>query len=410
MHQLARIARMQIDIDTALAQQQVLNDYVYVQNGLADFPTPGVSNDIQLLANTVYQINGVNDIGVNHLVMGVGTIVLGMATQNDRLVTSTTGGAIRASGGNSIICNRISIQALSGAMFDGVDCPLVFADTVIGLASRYGRFEDCSTISLLQSACIGIDNANKGIELVNATPGARLAIVLSSFVQSSGGTGVLIDFGSSVWSIIACDQVELVSAVGGTDISGLTSNGNLVSTTGRGRFRGCIVNGAGTHIAGIDHGDTLWKFDGNTGLSDSQTIGTLVVNGNAAITAIVTQNAWVPLNLNNSAFLGSNAERFELADADTGRLRYIGIDEVHLQLNANFGVLTPGSQDYEIRATKNDAVLPDGIVAKINTDSATSTEPFSAPVSLVTNDELDWEVRNVDGEDNITIVSVSEFT
>ena len=406
MHQLARVKRMEADIKTALTS--ILQAHVTVENGLVDLPTPGMTDNIQLLDNTVYRFNGTNNIGVNHLVKGSGTIILGEAAQHDSIVSTTPGALIRAAGGNNIVCKNITLTATLGSMFDGDGCPNVLIDKVIGAAIKYGRFEDCNVISLLQTSCAGVAGANSGVELVNASPGARFAMVLSALIQDSAGTGILIDFGSSVWASIAVELTELVSAAAGTDIDGLVDSGNLVTDIGRGRFQGCVINGAGTHLDNITLDDILWAFNSNTGIADSVAIGSVCMSNNAVATTIAIVNT--PVKVAGTTTL-STGKRYDDDDGGSpadNHLRSIGKENNAVIISVSFEITKSGStKDFNLQMFKNSIAI--GVPVEILVTNGETNRSFHVVDSVSENDVFDLRMENTVDTDNATVTNM-EFT
>ena len=150
----------------------------------------------------------------------------------------------------------------------------------------------------------------------------------------------------------------------------------------------------------------------NNGFANSQSIGGVVVNGNATTTSISTQNVFVDMNLNDSAVPVSVMERWKLVDADNGEMEYIGLEPFNGTIQGHFSVLTPGSQNYGLRWIKQPvgssyAALPDGIEVPFSTGSATGTIPINVPLTASIGDRIKAEIRNFDGEDDITITDLS---
>lgn len=391
------------EVDQRFIIAGALTDYVPVE-ALANLAAP-VGGAIQLADDTVYRINGSVDLGVNHLVYGTNTIVLGEASQHDGLISTTTGGVLRAAGGDSIVAKNFSIAAPAGMMFDGNGCPNVFINSVVGSdVSRFAVFEDCAVISILLSSGVGISGANAGIQLINSSFGQRFAMVLSALIQDSAGTGVLLDLGTSTWASIAVDDCEFVSAVGGTDISGLASNGNLVAIVGRARIFGNIINGAGTHLVGLTTDDTQWNFKMNVGVPDSFVLGSLSMMGNAVETVIASSGVFVKAAGDTAL---TSAHRVDDDGGADNAMRLIDVDRHHMIINVTATLSKSGaSKACEIQMFL--AGNPIGIPIDIDVAAQPNRRSFTLVAETVSQNEvLEFRVSNTIDTDNIVVEDLS---
>lgn len=223
-----------------------LTGYVIVESK-DDFPTPA-GGIIQLEDNTVYQVNGSIVLGTDRLLVGSGTIVSGRHSSRDQLIYTGTDALLQALGGDDFRMQDLTVVALAGAVIDAVDAANVSINRVVGTALRVGRCEDCNFVVIQQ---VGLVNVESGLEIVNSSTGELFAVLNSRFTQKLGGAGTLLDLGTSVWTSFQLAEIQLDSALAGTDISGLTASGNLAPVTGRGRVLNSIINGLGTHLVNI---------------------------------------------------------------------------------------------------------------------------------------------------------------
>jgi len=149
----------------------------------------------------------------------------------------------------------------------------------------------------------------------------------------------------------------------------------------------------------------------NPGQADSRAIGSLVVNGNTTVTTISTQNAWVDIDFGGNVVESSNIERWKLIDADNASAVDTGLEPYSGIIAGHFSVLSPGSQNYELRylidTGSGFVVLPDAIEIPFGTDSATGTFPINIPLVSNEGDIIKPQIRNIDGLDNMTITHLS---
>jgi len=146
-------------------------------------------------------------------------------------------------------------------------------------------------------------------------------------------------------------------------------------------------------------------------VENSKYIGNVIVNGNNTQTVITTQNTWTDVNFDNNAGEGSNIERFTLDDSTKAEVSYLGLEEYKGSITGTFSVLSPGAQNYELRYVLDTGSgfnpMSDGVIIPFATDSATGTFPLSIPLVCDTGDKIKPQVRNIDGNDNITITHFS---
>lgn len=395
MHQLGRISRMQADIALALAQTGLLAGYQIVQQK-SDFPAPA-AGVIQLLATTIYQVNGTVNLGTDRLVMGTGTIVMGVQNSHDILIYSGTAACISASGGDNLRVNDITILATLGAAFDAVDATIVNIQGVVGSALRVGKFDNCETVIGQQSSFVELES---GIELVNTSPDSLFAWLNARLAQRSAGVGIMLNLGTSVWDSFQVTEVEFISAVGGTDIAGLAANANLTPTLGRGRFRGTIVNGLGSPLVGITVDDIQWSFNDNTGVVDSVTVGEMQLSGNSTVTDIVTVN--VPVKVAGTTVL-TTSKRFDAgATPISNNLRHIGLSPMTVSIQAQASIVKSGaSKDYEVQIFKNGGAIGIPVPVEVGTKAV----PVSARVvdAAATGDLFDLRLTNTTDADDATV-------
>lgn len=185
-------------------------------------------------------------------------------------------------------------------------------------------------------------------------------------------------------------------------------------------YGGDVAIGLGVHTTGgglffkagsRDQTDTDILTTGVKNVESSKYNGHIVANGNNTVTAINTQNAWVDINLAASAFESTNMERWVLNSATTGETEYTGKEAFGGEVDGSFSVLSPGSQNYELRYVIDRGAgyvpLTDVVIVPFATDSATGTFPLHIPLACVTGDKIKPQVRNIDGEDDITITHFS---
>lgn len=166
------------------------------------------------------------------------------------------------------------------------------------------------------------------------------------------------------------------------------------------------VTGTGTTVR-RDETSVGVNLLANGDQKDSKSIGGSHATDNAAVTVIDDQNTWVDLNF-TLAVVSSNTERWELANATTGEVRYVGDRPFNGQGVVSLSAISSGgAQRFQFRLVKNGAPLPDGIKGATELTSLSDAVPVVTPVTAVTNDLFRPQTQNIDGTSNVTIEQFS---
>jgi hypothetical protein len=158
----------------------------------------------------------------------------------------------------------------------------------------------------------------------------------------------------------------------------------------------------------LDESDPRVDAASNTGQKPSMNIGSVIANGITVSTLITTQNVWVDLDLDGLAVGGSNIELWTMVDADTGELRYDGLEPLFGALLATISALSQGgAQEFQFRAVKNGSPLSDGVVAAREIGGILGSLTLLAPITVEPGDLVRLQVQNVSGTFDIDISFLS---
>ena len=364
-------------IDSTLDSITALTNLVIVES-LSDLPTPS-AGAIQLADDTLYRINGEVDIGTNHLLTATNTRIFGIFTTRDIVLYSGTGAAIRALSGAPLSLKSFGITAPNGSAMECVGGE-VFVNTMTVVAPKFGSFDECSRIILVNCESLDIDD---GIDISNTSAGGLCVISFVNLVQSVAGVGTMVDFGSSVWTLIRIDNSQLSCETGGISVSGLASSGNLVPVTGRGQIFTARLIGSGTRLAGITADDTLWEIRQTTGIIDTAAIGQISMSGNSTVTTIGGIGTFVKIAGTTTTDF---TRRFDDDGATNNRLRYTGIEPVTVKIEAALSLFKTGGADiqFQVQIFKNGSAA--GIPFDVVVDNKGNTISVLAYSDVVTND------------------------
>ena len=164
---------------------------------------------------------------------------------------------------------------------------------------------------------------------------------------------------------------------------------------------------------GLDETDPRINAFNNGSFPNSETIGCIILNGNSTSTTITTQNTYIDINGNSAISPAASMQRWRLTDATNGTVEYIGSTPYRGPYNGTFSVLSPGSQQYDLRIVKEPATgggfapLSDGLEFPFSTDSSSGTFPVNVAITAVKGDKFKPQVKNNDGEDDITFTDLS---
>jgi hypothetical protein len=228
---------------------------------------------------------------------------------------------------------------------------------------------------------------------------ARFDVEDVAIISAFSGSGTLLTFGIDV-EVVIIDGMELTA---GPSESAIFIN---PATTGRVDMHAVELRSAFTFFApgSLNEMDPRVELTDSTGQKPSMNIGSVIVNGNLVPTGIATVDTWTDLDLGGLAVAGSNIERWGSVDATTGELRYIGLEPFFGQLLAAFSLVTVGgARTFHFRVVKNGVPLPDAVEAARQVGTVVGSATLQAPVTVVTNDLIRVQVKNVDNASDIEI-------
>lgn len=274
-------------IDGALAS--VPNEVV-VQS-LSDFPTP-VANVITLVADTVYSIVGIVDIGVNALLLSDGVELRGRSSAlRDQIVSSNTGALFRVIDPLAEVELRRFNCVTTGALL-AVDCKTLVLTEVDFTCATVGTVHTTRATSISRMIFFGFST---GLTFTGANVSCSFDTV--GFVQTDGtGGNRCLDLGTATFSVVSLATTNFVVAVNGFGIGGLAASANVPS--GRGIVITSTFNGAGAALDVLTHDDLRWRYALNEGVPDSVTSGSFKQNAGMESTSITGSTK---LNLTTTA-------------------------------------------------------------------------------------------------------------
>ena len=344
-----------------------------------------------LLADTVYQPQGVIDLGGNTLTLQSGTVLQGRSPSVDGFSTTA---ATALFTGISIRLKDLSATCPNGPIFNKVDDatqPIIMMDINCFDFGSFGTIGASSGGLLQLCQFVG---AGTGITFTGNTGNFGIQTCLFA-----GYTGTCIDLSTFVFNILTIDTVVFSGAVASTAISGLAASGNL---TARGVIDLCSFNGSGAALSGIDPQDTKWNFSNNFGVPRSRNAADTFLLTTETVTIGTTSQFE---EVAGTSFASAILDRFTSTTA--GVLTYVGIEDIEVKVSgfATVQKVGGGSDVLVARFAKNWVSPSSGIAqsgGQTENNNPTSI-PLEALVSLVTGDTLRMIVANNSSTANIEV-------
>lgn len=360
----------------------------------SDLPVP-VNGVITLSEDTDYVIHGSVSIGTDRVVFGDGSTLSGRFARKDKLVYDGTDTMI-SSAVDTLIHNLGLTLTGAGKGFDVAAATCEFKRVM-------WNGPDTATAGDLESSLITFDQTNflgfgKGVFLSGANN--VFAFRHGAFLQGTGGTGTLIDLGTSTYNFFQVIGVQMITVAAGTAISGLAANGNMADDSARGELLSSRINGPGTALAGISQDDAQWVVKNVAGIRDTKHVGSFLMSNNAVATTIATQNVFVKIAGTTTT---GQQRRFDDGPSHVdNNLRSTSKGEVTVMVSVTGTMVKLGSvKIFDIQVHKNGN--PVGL--KIPFQIALLDTPvfLTSAVEVVEGDELDLRIANTEDTDDATV-------
>lgn len=294
-------------------------------------------------------------------------------------------------------------KSLSITAFANVDKTITsFADSTLNTGVDTTCFQVDHRYWIGQIVLIADEAAYNGLrEVVRTTTDSFDINVV--FSTSGAGTSKETEATTSAAHGLLKNETQTISVT--ANYNGETQILNIVSTTKFTIPVAFVATETGTIVStGLTEASIYVDAINNGDAKDSVSIGSLVVNDNAAATTISTINTYVDLNLNAIAVAGSNIEGWTLTNTTTGELRYDGISPFFGGAMYTISAQSSGApQEFVFRIVKNGSILADDVELSMELKAETGALPYIAPITAVTGDLFRLQVQNIDGTSNVVI-------
>lgn len=147
----------------------------------------------------------------------------------------------------------------------------------------------------------------------------------------------------------------------------------------------------------------------NGAQKDSRAIGSFKALANSTATVISVVDAWVDLNLNLSASVTISNSKWTLTNTTTGEMKYDDVNPMDGSMIASISASSSGvARKFEFRVLINGSpISADNIVASSEIGGSVRAIPLLVPTTVVQNDLVRIQVRNIQGTDNIIIENIT---
>lgn len=247
---------------------------------------------------------------------------------------------------DNLICNTIGFLGVSGLVLDGTFGTIGFTDTLFSGDGTGTIVEVPSTATITR----------------------RYRTSTSAFVVTGSGTGISISASASI-----------------------PDEGFILDT--------CNFAGGATYITGIDHDNVKARFEGNRGINNSATLGSMFMQGN--VTATVISIISTPVKAAGTTVASSLNQRFTHTN---NRLTYVGALTRQFRVQATVNLSAGNNNLVSLYIAKNGTILSDsestltaGLAGRLEgglTQSLVELEP---------DDYIELYVENGSGISNITV-------
>lgn len=306
------------------------SNYVLVRN-LRNLPDP-VGGEIFLESDTVYDFEGLVNIGSNTLVMDNNSSIRGSLRTSDGIFYTGTGNTIYSLNSNFNISN-LTVYSPNGTSVYAESTPVFSIGTNNFIISEAVFFGNKLSINSKNPGIMSISrclfSGGEDDIFLEGDSSNSFYMVDNVFLSTSGTS---LNFSDSVWNYINVNRNSFNINSGYTTISAATNSGNIQEGS-KGVINGNTFCGDGEYLDGVKDNGNSWFILGNVGVSDDADFlssGEVFVTGNTTTTVISSVSTPVIVDSNNF-----NSDFLDRFSADTsGGLVYLGLDDKIAKLDA----------------------------------------------------------------------------
>jgi hypothetical protein len=357
---------------------------------LADLPTPS-GGDITLVEDTLYYILGEIDIGVNRIIVGLNTPIVGRQPRIDSIIGNNATELISFNQvtGPGLLVQGVTVAQSGAGHSIHLDCGsamnCIIQDVVI---DGEIHVDDCGALRL-ESFLL-----NSGSIITFAGTVGALLVKLGGFVGANGMNSVEFT-ATAAFGTILITESQFITVTGST---GIFLDGS--ATLSKGELSNTVFTGAGTFVTGFTKGSDAWFFNSNTGLGNSRDRGVAKWAGAATTVDLPGSEAWTTISdggVTISYGDGAN-EKWAITDADVGQLTYSGFQAKGFIVAASVTFTRSSGASIEVEFAVADGGVIDvsSIVSALATNVPTT---ITIPLTIVDLGPADYcglRVRNVD--------------
>lgn len=373
------------------------DDFVFVE-AKADLPTPA-GGIITLEANRLYMFLTEIDLTGDRLVLGANTVLAGSSSENARIKSTGLTGTALITSAYSCPMRDISIEAdvaldldsagdpdqvIDWRMVNFVDCPTVgtiedFGNVVISdsafLESANLTF-DGSIGTIAFNGCLFNGRASQTTLIIPSTLTItrRFRVIYSAFVVLSGETGISVDASATI-------PVE----------------GYILDTVN-------FAGGSSSYTSGVAFDDNKSLWLNSTNVSNSASIASMSMVGNATDTTISVVNT--PVKVAGTTSAGSINQKFTHA---SNKLTYDGEIDRSFRVTAVASLSSGNNNDLSVFVYKNGSTQIVESEAPVSTSGSGNVENVTCQTitEMTESDYVEIWVENRTGTTDVIVEALN---
>lgn len=380
---------------------------IYVSSE-SDLPALNGSFEHPLAANTNYFFTGIMTLTNPLRIESTTTEMTGNGIGLSKVTYTGTGYGIRAT--NAAASVRMKFMQFIATLGDGIQ--------FIGAGAGSGTNISLDRAYVIASAGKTIDMTSVDIFFQEASVVVGLTGLSASGINNglfyssasryqSTGITTLIDFGTAIFEVITGSVTDFRGVAGTVALGGLPTGGNISVA---GIWSASILSsGIVSFSGGLSSKEKTWKFSGNTGIPDSNTIAMGYITTPAATTVVDGS----PTAIAGTWTAHSETERATVSAA--GVITFLNSEESKGKINLTFSAskVSGGAQNYIFKVQKQAL----GVGGFVDVEAAEKPVELSATASSITilgiasfvdTDEFRMVIEGV-GTDNPVNVVVTNF-
>ena len=360
----------------------------------SDLPAPS-GGVITLTDSYTYMFLDEVDLTGDRLVLGTNTVLNGSSSENARIKSTGLTGTALITSSTSCPMRDLSIEA-------DVALDLTALTPDQNITWEGVNFIDCPTIGTIEdyenvlfTGCAALNSANLTFDGTIAT----IAFDGSIFDARSGQASILL---ASTLEVTRRFRVIYSAFIVSSGETGIDVDGSAVIPVEGYILDTVNFSGGGTYTSGVAYDDNKSLWTNNKGITNSASIASFSMVGNATETVITVDT---PTAILGTTIEGSINQRFTHA---SNSLTYDGTINRAFRITASLSLSGGNNKDLTLTLYKNGSEIP-GSSMPVTTSGTGNLQSviIQTITELVNNDEVEVWVENTSDSSNVTVSSMN---